>query len=399
MPTYLAPGSYVEELQLGDNSIQPVGTTTTGFVGQAPWSDARLNEPVAIESFPQFCREYYKPGLSSTPLSHAVNGYFLNGGRRCYVVNIGASQDLTGTGGVRAGLDWFATIDEIATVAAPGFTGAAAYESLLTYAENNGCVAVMDGPETVSKLELLTKAATATAPSSAAATSHSSADSDTGLRPRLSKNGCGAFYFPWITVKDPLGPGLVNVPPSGHVAGLFARVDGLVGVWKAPANEQLRGAVNVSQAITRAEQEVLNPAGVNCIRSFNSGIKVWGARTLADLAQWKYLNVRRLFNFVEKSIGQGTEWVVFEPNDQGLWKKIERDVSGFLMFLHRQGALFGRTPQEAFFVNCNERTNTEESINMGYVITEVGLSVVKPAEFVVFRIGQSSRGTKIEAEQ
>jgi phage tail sheath protein FI len=205
------------------------------------------------------------------------------------------------------------------------------------------------------------------------------------------------MYWPWITMRDPLSEKgtEVVVPPSGHVAGIYARTDAMRGVHKAPANETVRGALNVSYQVTREEQAELNQVGINCIRFFTrEGILVWGARTLADAAsEWRYVNVRRLFNLVEESIGLGTRWVVFEPNDRTLWKSIERDIRAFLRLLWRDGALMGRTPDEAFFVQCNEETNPPESIDAGIVMTRIGIAPVKPAEFVVFRIGQHAGGT------
>jgi phage tail sheath protein FI len=159
-------------------------------------------------------------------------------------------------------------------------------------------------------------------------------------------------------------------------------------------------ALNVSQRITRAEQEVLNPAGINCIRFFpREGILVWGARTIApEASEWRYLNVRRLFNMIEESIALSTRWVVFEPNDYPLWKSITRDVRAFLTLLWRDGALMGQTPEEAFFVQCDEETNPQDIIDAGMVVTRIGIAPVKPAEFVVFRIGQHERGAETTIE-
>jgi uncharacterized protein len=191
----------------------------------------------------------------------------------------------------------------------------------------------------------------------------------------------------------------VSVPPSGHVAGIWARTDATRGVHKAPENEAVRGALNVTYPLTREEQGVLNQAGVNCIRFFGrEGIRVWGARTLADQAsEWRYLNVRRLFNMIEESIADSTRWIVFEPNDRPLWKSIRRDITAFLTRVWRDGALQGATPEEAFFVKCDEETNPQDSIDAGVVITLVGIAPVKPAEFIVFRISQYAAGVEVEA--
>ena len=216
-----------------------------------------------------------------------------------------------------------------------------------------------------------------------------------------SDNGFASLYFPWLVVRDPFSPkDLVNVPPSGHIAGIYARTDATRGVHKAPANETVRGALDLTYNVTREEQGGLNSAGVNCIRKFaTQGIRVWGARTLADSSsEWRYLNVRRLFNQIEESIANGTRWVVFEPNDLSLWKSIERDVGAFLTLQWRQGALMGATPEEAFFVSCNAETNPPEVIDAGMVVTMVGIAPVKPAEFVIFRIGQGAGGAETQVQ-
>jgi hypothetical protein len=198
-----------------------------------------------------------------------------------------------------------------------------------------------------------------------------------------------ALYYPWIQVDDPVQNRPIYVPPSGHVAGIWARNDNTRGVHKAPANEVVLGATGLACNVTKGEQDTLNPNGVNCIRAFpGRGIRVWGARTLSSDPAWRYINVRRLFNFVEKSIELGTQWVVFEPNDHRLWARVRRDVSAFLRVVWRDGALFGLTPAEAFYVKCDEELNPPEVRDMGRLIIEIGLCPVKPAEFVIFRISQ-----------
>jgi phage tail sheath protein FI len=198
-----------------------------------------------------------------------------------------------------------------------------------------------------------------------------------------------ALYYPWIQVDDPVQNRPIHVPPSGHMAGIWARNDNTRGVHKAPANEIVRGAVGLAYNTTKGEQDTLNPNGVNCIRAFpGRGIRVWGARTLSSDPAWRYISVRRLFNFVEKSIENGTQWVVFEPNDHKLWARVRRDVGAFLRVVWQEGALFGLSPSEAFYVKCDEELNPPEIRDMGRLIVEIGLCPVKPAEFVIFRISQ-----------
>jgi uncharacterized protein len=205
----------------------------------------------------------------------------------------------------------------------------------------------------------------------------------------------GAVYYPWIKIANPLGGDPIMVPPSGYMAGIYARSDNERGVHKAPANEVIRGATGLEMLITKSEQDILNPIGVNCIRSFpGRGIRVWGARTLSSDASWRYINVRRLFNFIEKSIQGGTQWIVFEPNDADLWARIRRDITAFLTNVWRTGALFGATPAQAFYVKCDEETNPPSVRDAGQVIIEIGLAPVKPAEFVIFRISQWAAGSE-----
>ncbi|WP_405059087.1 phage tail sheath family protein [Kribbella sp. NBC_01505] len=207
------------------------------------------------------------------------------------------------------------------------------------------------------------------------------------------------LYWPWAKVHDPATGRNLQVPPSGHVAGVWARTDQERGVHKAPANEVLRGAIDLETTITKAEHDLLNPVGVNCIRAFpGRGIRIWGARTLSSDPAWRYVNVRRLFNYLEESVLQGTQWVVFEPNDDALWARIRRTINAFLVNEWRKGALFGLTPDEAFYVKCDRETNPAEAIDAGQVTCQVGIAPVKPAEFVVFQLSQISGGTSLVNE-
>lgn len=394
--SYLTPGIYIEEVSTGARPIEAVGTSTAAFLGLAPDPGAHVGEAVAINNPSELSRKFIGKSGKSTPLSNAVFGFFQNGGSRCYVVNLGAGGTLQGTGDGRQGLQLLEAIDEVSIVAAPGFCDAASYEALLSHCESLGDrVAILDAPLDVADTDQLKQVATA------GGGDDGKASAGAGLRPRRSDRGFGAFYFPWITIADPLAPKqLVACPPSGHLAGIYARTDSTRGVHKAPANETVRGALDVSYRVTQAEQGELNRNGVNCIRFFHrEGIRVWGGRTLADGAgEWRYINVRRLFNMIEESISSATRWVTFEPNDTSLWQSIKRDINAFLMRLWRDGALMGATPEEAFFVQCDEETNPPESINEGKVVAVIGVAPVKPAEFVIIRIGQTAAGAEIEVE-
>ena len=209
-----------------------------------------------------------------------------------------------------------------------------------------------------------------------------------------------ALYYPWLRVFDPLSKKRTNVPPSGYVCGIYARSDTERGVHKAPANEVVRGALGLEEfngtkrIITKGQQDILNPKGVNCIRVFRGrGIRVWGARTISSDSLWKYVNVRRLFLFLEESIEDGTQWVVFEPNDQKLWARVRQTITQFLTRVWKDGALMGTTPEEAFFVKCDRTTMTQDDIDNGRLIVMIGVAPVKPAEFVIFKIAQWAGGS------
>jgi phage tail sheath protein FI len=308
-----------------------------------------------------------------------VLGFFNNGGTRCWVARVSnAGDDLT------QALQKLESIDEIAIVAAPLPPDTtpqalnAAQEALVTHCNKlEDRFAILDSSRDIENgnLNITTDA--------------------TGIwRPAADPKGYAAFYFPWILVSDPLGVAgtQIAVPPSGHVAGIYARSDAERGVHKAPANEVISGALGVEYAVSKIAQGPLNLAGVNCIRSFSGTIKVYGARTLASDPQgdpeWIYINVRRLVNYLRGSIDAGTQWVVFEPNAEDLWSKIRRNVSSFLNSEWAAGALVGATADQAFYVRCDATTNPPDVQALGQVVTEIGIAPTKPAEFVIFRLSQ-----------
>lgn len=312
-------------------------------------------------------------------LAHAVYGFFDNGGTRCFVVRI------TDDTGLEAALTAFAAVDEIAIVAAPGIVDDTYRSAIDSHCrvKTQDRFAIFDCPEKVVDnqgfldLTLL--------------------DPSNPGNKLPDNSDYAAFYFPWIEVFDPAkktmypdGNGRIFVPPSGHVAGIYARVDVRRGVFKAPANEVVMGALGLKYTISKAQQDGLNPQGVNCIRDLNGNIRVWGARTAGGNAngEWRYINVRRSMLFLRESIDEGLQWAVFEPNDQSLWAKITRNVSAFLTTQWQLGMLFGSTPQEAFYVKCDAETNPPELREIGQVVTEIGVAIVRPAEFVIFRISQ-----------
>jgi uncharacterized protein len=219
-------------------------------------------------------------------------------------------------------------------------------------------------------------------------------NSTTDLDPRKTlstDSSYAAFYYPWIVISDPSTGARKLVPPGGHTLGVFARSDSERGVFKAPANETLRGVLDLEFDTNDSTQDALNPQSVNVIRRFpGRGIRIWGARTITSDALWKYVSVRRLFIFLERSIYEGTQWVVFEPNDDRLWARVIDTIRLFLRAQWRLGALFGRTEQEAFFITCDRTTMSQDDILNGRLICEIGIAPVRPAEFVIFRIFQNT---------
>jgi len=366
--------------------IRGVSTSTAGFVGVVP-NGQHIGEAVPLNNWTQFVTLFAAEGSESTPLVKGVYSYFLNGGQRCYVSPVAKNAAISGDDKKRSGLKAFESVDEIAIVAAPGYTDGDSCEALLGHCESMGDrFCIIDAPQGLFDIEALKEVALT-----------ETGDGEKkrkGVRPRNSTYG--AYYFPWFLGRDPLDTNIKHTPfpPSGALAGICARVDATRGVHKAPANEAIRGALGLEYQVTRSEQAQLNRLGVNCIRYFpQSGIRVWGARTLAEPGDpMTYINVRRLFNMIKESIEEGTRWCVFEPNDYTLWKSLERDISAFLMVLWRGGALLGATPEQAFFVKCDDETNTPETIELGQVITEIGIAPVKPAEFIIFKIAQKAIG-------
>ena len=398
MPTYLSPGVYVEEIASGSAPIVGVGTSIAAFIGTInanAWSSNEAetgstssgNEEVEdtttntiaqkgeiklctnFTEFKKFFGDFLLPSDETqghNTLAHAVYGFFRNGGTRCYITWITGTEEE-----VNEVLQQFEAIDEITIVAAPGNLDLR--EKIAIHCKTMGDrIAVLDS-DSYETIDL------------------SNIDFVAALKPsELFESDYAALYFPWIQVFDPSSGSNIYVPPSGHIAGIYARVDGQRGVYKAPGNETILGALDLQHNLSKAKQGLLNPHGINCIRKLNGNIRVWGARTLAgdDDQEFKYVNIRRHFNYLRDSIDKGTQWVVFEPNTPELWAKIRRNISAFLVNEWRQGALFGTTPEEAFYVKCDAETNPSEVRDLGQVITEIGVAVVKPAEFVIFRISQ-----------
>ena len=205
-----------------------------------------------------------------------------------------------------------------------------------------------------------------------------------------------ALYDPWTKISIPRTGETLSIPPSGHICGIYARTDAQRGVFRAPANEGIRGVLGPDQQITKAQQDILNPLGVNCLREFSGrGLRVWGSRTTSNDPLWKYINVRRLFLYLEESIEEGTLWVVFEPNNEKLWAKGKQTITQFLTSEWRNGALMGNASEEAFFVKCDRTKMTQDDIDNRRLIMVIGVAPVKPAEFVIFRIAHWTGGSTV----
>lgn len=300
----------------------------------------------------------------------AVASVSFSGGSNGSVASISAA-DFIGTdngAGKRTGIQSFLDNDVVSIMAVPGVTDPNVQLMLVAHCESLASrFAVLDIPRDAKKVQ------------------------DVIAHRDIFDSNYAALYHPWLTVFDPLDKKNIAIPPSGSVLGIYARSDNTRGVHKAPANEVVRACVGLDCQFNKGEQDILNPKGVNLIRSFpGQGIRVWGARTASSNPSWKYINVRRLFIFIEESIKANTNWAVFEPNDEVLWVRVQRTISVFLTGLWRSGSLAGSSPEEAFFVNIGRNTMSQDDIDNGRLICVIGVAPVKPAEFVIFRISQKT---------
>jgi phage tail sheath protein FI len=382
MPDKNAPGFYVEESGFRSQSIAGVSTSVAALAGYArrgPLATAKV--PKEIRSFAEFEKQFGGLADLSFPprinhLARAAKAFFDEGGRQLFIARV-RSPTLAKPASLE---DWRGAFHALAggagisIVAAPGSTElgllADPIQSLLIAHAEAGRYrfAVLDVPSGKSPAEAAS------------------------YRARFDSKHA-AFYYPWITVtvspaKPKAATGL-NLPPSGFLCGIYARTDIERGVYKAPANEIIRSAAGFERAINDAEQEFLNPAGVNCLRFFvGRGKRVWGARTASADPEWKYVNVRRYFIYLEQSLDQGTQWVVFEPNNETLWARVRDGINNFLLAEWRNGALQGQKAEQAYFVRCDRTTMTQSDLDNGRLVCVIGIAAVKPAEFVIFRIGQ-----------
>jgi len=370
-----APGVYFEDISPA-GPIVGTGTSVVALVGQvATVADADVGKPFSVTNWTQYAKAFgdYRKSLS---FPYAVRGFFENGGTTAYVVPLKAALDQAG---VTAALGELSRLADVSLVCLPGIEDPALQQLVIDHCEEMGDrFAILDGTAELSlqpdaKLDKQRK----------------------GLDSAL---GFGGLYWPWISVLDPLSSTgeLVDVPPSGHVAGVMTRSDNAVGVHKAPANEPVKGAVDVSYLLNDAEQGSLNQRNINAIRVFPGRAPlVWGARTLTTNSNWRYVNVRRLVSYIEDSLLQGLRWAVFEPNNMALWKALERSITEFLTRIWQDGALFGATAAQAFYVKIDEELNPPAVRDLGEVHVEIGLAPTRPAEFVVLQLGLWDGGARL----
>lgn len=350
MPEFRSPGVYIEEIKFGPSPIEAVPTSSTGFIavtGRGP-----VLGP--LTSFADFVQK--ASGNLGVNLPLAVRGFFENGGQRCFVAQIEAGDSLESA---LTALD----AEKISILCCPD--EALKPNAAATMAAH--CERRKDRMCILQSVQAVAPVATHQPPV------HSS---------------YAAYYYPWITVRSLDGASSVTIPPCGHIAGIYAQTDIARGVWVAPANVALSGVTALSQDLNAAESDELNSRGIDLLRNFpGQGLRVWGARTTSQDADWKYVNIRRFLIFLEKSIQEGTQWAVFEPNGPALWATVHSVIENFLLNVWQQGALQGSTRQDAFFVKCDLTTMTQNDLDNGRLVCIVGIAAVKPAEFIILQIG------------
>lgn len=354
MSEITSPGVYVHESTSSPRSIPQRNSAVTALVGHLP--DVGLTDKIPHHVIQGGVRLLDYTLWPDCVLTRAVQGFAQNGGNDLYVLGIGDGVPTVET----AHLDLLGDGLEINLVAAPGFVDAASHTALTSHCEGHvNRFAVLDGPKQVADAAVF-----ATEP--------------------IARSGKAALYVPWLIV-----PGAPDAtPPSGHVCGIYARVDGARGVWKAPANEAIQGVVSLSQAFSNDDQEALNAMNVNAIRAFpDQGILVWGARTRAPKGHdMRYVPERRMMSLLQDSLSQGIQWAVMEPNTAPTWAQVRASVEAFLMVIWQSGALVGETAEQSFFVRCGSETMTQADLDQGRLLCEVGISMLRPAEFAVFTL-------------
>jgi len=377
-----APGVYREDVFVRPAVALPTGVP--GFVGFGQTAGG----PVLLHRADDLATQFTAAAGVDGYLAAAVAGFFVNGGERCYVV--GAPADGNREQALIASLADLGPLDDLDLVAVPDAMTLAAdailrvQRAVLVHCgEHGNRFAILDAPSGQDP----------------------ALDAVAALKTWLQQLTVGgtnpanaALYYPWIKVAAAGVDGGRAVPPCGHVAGIYARSDTRVGVFKAPANEELQGVLDLEYPIEVATQAGLNPVGINCLRAFpGRGLRVWGARTLSNDANWRYVNVRRLFLTLGRWIDRNLAWAAFEPNTPRLWNRVARELNVYLDKLWQAGALKGAIAAEAYYVKCDTETNPVEQREQGRVTTEIGLAAALPAEFIVVRIIHRAGGSALSA--
>jgi phage tail sheath protein FI len=353
--TIKQPGIFLQEINIQPQPIEGVRTNIAAFLGE---TEIGPTIPTLITNFADYERLFGGYLCDGMYLPYAVEGFFLNGGQRCYICRVLASN-------YAGALTKLETVDEVSIVYSPNSQAVPGLSELLIgHCERlRFRFAILD--------------------------SMKGQDSSNVTKP--SESAFAALYYPWIYVKQ-IGTGIhCLVPPGGHVAGIYARTDLVMGFHEAPASEVVRGAVDIEYPLSRNQQDNLVSKGINCIRNFvGRGIRVWGARTLSGDPTKKYVNVCRLLIYLEQSIKKGIEWAVFESNNEITWAKVKLAIENFLVQTWKNGLLMGAKPQEAYFVKCDRSTMNQSDIDNGRLIVLVGLALLMPSEFMILRINQST---------
>jgi uncharacterized protein len=349
----IKPGVFLQNVRIQPQSIEGVNTSTAAFLGE---TQTGPGAPTLVTSSVEYQRAFGSYFGDGKFMPYAVEGFFGNGGKRCYVCSVNDG-------------DYVGALAKIEVVHTP-----------IIYSPNAQAVAGLPAA-LINHCERLKNR-------------FAIFDSIKGQNPSsVTKPGDSSFaalYYPWIYIKENGTGRLCLVPMGGHIAGIYACTDIEVGVHKAPANQLVNGAVGLEVSMKAYQQDSLIPQGINSIRNFpGRGLLVWGARTLSDDPEWKYVTVRRLMIYLEQSIKKGTEWVTFEPNNASTWVKVKSQTENFLTQTWKNGMLMGTSQQEAFFVHCDQTTMNQNDIDNGRINLLIGVAVTKPAEFIILRITQT----------
>lgn len=359
----------IDEIQL--SKIEDVNISAAGFIGYASRGPIE-GQPTRLTSISQFTRIYGEPlgtDFEYRFLYYAVEMFFYNGGDVCYVMRVEGEPNpdtFLGTykpDGHSTGLAAFQDIEEVTQLIMPGVTIPTVLDGLIAYCEKRNCFAIIDAPvDMKTAADLLT------------------------YRNHFDSSNA-AIYHPWLLMFDHLLKKYNYMPPSGAIAGIYALTDNTRGFYKAPANETIRSCTDLSVSFNAADQDKLNPKGINLIRAFpRRGCLVWGARTMSSQSDFKYINIQRLLIYLQKVIRKFTKWALHLPNDEQLWQRLTSTIQLFLTEVWHNGALTGASPGEAFYVMIGRSTMTDDDIQNGRIVIQIGVAPMRPGEFIIFQI-------------